>query len=79
MKPATKPHNMVGFEDVKHAIQLGPMKFILINTFEQDFIIQGTVSSEREEIVINAQLTDIRSRTCLLLFMAGIRVMIQWT
>ena len=58
MKPATKPHNMVGFEDVKHAIRLGPAKFILINTFEQDFMIQGTVSSEREEIVINAQLTD---------------------
>ena len=58
MKPATKPHNMVGFEDVKNAIRLGPTKFILINTFEQDFMIQGTVSSEREEIAINTQLTD---------------------
>jgi hypothetical protein len=53
-----KSSNMVGFEDVKHAIRAGPAKFILINTFEQDVIVQGTVSSEREEIVINAQLTD---------------------
>ena len=58
IKPAEKPHNMVGFEDVKHAIKAGPTKFILINTFEQDCIIYGTVSSEREEIVINTQLTD---------------------
>ena len=49
---------MVGFEDVKYAIKTGPTKFILINTFEQDIMIQGTVSSDREEIVINAQLTD---------------------
>lgn len=58
MKPAEKSHNMVGFEDVKHAIRAGPAKFILINTFEQDVIVQGTVSSDREETVINAQLTD---------------------
>ena len=58
IKPAEKPHNMVGFEDVKHAIRSGPAKFILINTFDQDVIVQGTVSSDREEIVINAQLTD---------------------
>lgn len=48
----------VGFEDVLHAIRAGPTKFILINTFEQDSMIQGTVSSDREETVINAQLTD---------------------
>ena len=48
----------VGFEDVKHAIRVGPTKFILINTFEQDSMIQGTVSSDKEETVINAQLTD---------------------
>jgi hypothetical protein len=48
----------VGFEDVKHAIKAGPTKFILINTFEQDSMIQGTVSSDKEETVINAQLTD---------------------
>ena len=48
----------VGFEDVKHAIRAGPTKFILINTFEQDSMIQGTVSSDKEETVINAQLTE---------------------
>jgi len=48
----------VGFEDVLHAIRAGPTKFILINTFTQDSMIQGTVSSDKEETVINEQLTD---------------------
>ncbi len=58
MKPTNKSSNMVGFEEVKHAIRAGPTKFILINTFDQDVIVQGTVSSDKEETVINAQLTD---------------------
>ena len=53
-----KASRMVGFEDVKHAIRAGPTKFMLIHTFDSDAMILGTVSSEREEIVINAQLTD---------------------
>ena len=56
--PSSETGVGVGFEDVKHAIRAGPTKFILINTFEQDSMIQGTVSSDKEETVINAQLTD---------------------
>ena len=58
MKYNEKPHNLVGFEDIKHVIKAGATKYILINTFEQDIIIHGTISSEREEIVIDAQLND---------------------
>jgi hypothetical protein len=38
-----------------------PSKYIIINTFEQDVVINNTVSAEREENVINEQLHNYRT------------------
>jgi hypothetical protein len=51
---------LVGFEDMKYIIS-NPTKFLIINTLpvnDHDILILGTIPLDREESVINDQLTN---------------------
>lgn len=58
----TNKKEYIGFEDVKYAITHSA-NFIIINTLpsnEQDLLIRGTISYDREETVINEQILNYR-------------------
>lgn len=58
-----RPKRPIGFEDMKRAVS-NPSKFLIINTLpgnDQGILIRGTVPFEREEAMINEQLTNYTS------------------
>ena len=58
---STRKPTIFTLEDMQMALQT-PNKYIIINTLSyeyQDCIIPGTISSEREESIINEMITDI--------------------
>lgn len=59
----TNKKEYIGFEDVKYAITHSA-NFIIINTLsanEQDLLIRGTLPCDREETVINEQISNYRA------------------
>lgn len=51
----SKPNNIknIGFEDVKYAIKTNKLIINTMNILEQDCLIYGTVSYEKEEQIMN--------------------------
>lgn len=59
----TNKKEYIGFEDVKYAITHSA-SFIIISTLsanEQDLLIRGTIPCDREETVINEQISNYRA------------------
>jgi hypothetical protein len=60
----------LGFEDMKYILE-NPTRFILINTLpnnEQDVLIQSTISSEKEEQLLNDFLNDFQKNEPIIVY-----------
>ena len=60
---STNIKEYIGFEDIKYAISHSN-DFVIINTLsanDQDLLIRGTLPCDREETVINEQISNYRA------------------